>query len=484
LPRKSLESAAQPVTLNINTTPASSAAAAEPEKPQVKEEKPPHWFFAHIFELPAAEWGRVWSLELYRLKPDVPGMPGTKGYLRLFNEPITLETLRTTVGGGRFRLNLCKNGRWSTSHEFEIEGQPIYDTNRERPNTNGNGAGISTNADFQKEFIGVLRDELARSRESQNGTPQGYGEVVKMFTDANEKAMEIVTKQTPQAQSGVSQIKEMVEALKGLGLFAAPATTATDPLVNKLLAAAIDRLLAPPPAPKTLKEQLEEAKMIAELVGGGGGEGQIKNPWLIGLKMLEPHLPEIMDSFRTNSQNTIATAQARAAEARSRAAAAESLRHVPQPAATPARAAATPTAAARVAPAAPSISVDGGLRLVPRDAADSEPAAAAPVVESPTPGIVQPAGGEWTQEKQDEFDTALKINMVNMMRTGASGGAIAAYVEDCKPEMAKDFVKYPAHVIRDFFLADPVLKFMVEDPRWDEVLADAKDYLAEEVTVH
>jgi hypothetical protein len=99
-------------------------------------------------------------MELYRLKPDVPGVPGTKGYLRLFSEPITLETLRTTVGGGRFRLNLCKNGRWHTSHEFEIEGQPIYDTSRERPNTNGNTA--SGVASMDANLMKVLEQQNDR----------------------------------------------------------------------------------------------------------------------------------------------------------------------------------------------------------------------------------------------------------------------------------------------------------------------------------
>jgi hypothetical protein len=470
LPRTKLEPAAQPV-ININTQ---AAPAEPPETPetQPKEDRPPRWFFDEIFSLPQQDWGRVWSMELHRLEPKVAGVPGSKGYLCMFLEPINLMAIQARYGGGHFRLNLCKNGKWFKSHEFDIEGQPIYDASRERPNANGNAAAASGNADFQKEFISVLREELQRSRESTQGTPQGTDEVVKMLTSASDKAMEIVTKQTPQAQSGVSQIKEMVSALKDLGLFGISGAPTTNPLLDKLLAAAIDRLLAPPPAPKSLKEQLEEAKMIAELVGGG--EGSPKDWRAMGVKALVDHLPEILDTLKTTSTNTISAAQARAAEARSRAEAAANLRGVQQqPTSRPAPAAAQPQPAA---PPAPSIRVDGGLQVVPRDSADV--GAPTVVVETAKP---TPAAEPTTQE---EYDTAMKIQVVNMMRMGASGGAIASFLEDVKPELAKDLNTYAPNVITDFFAKDPILKLMVEDPRWNEVLTDAREYLAEDVLVN
>jgi len=92
LPKKNEAGPAQPV---INITTSAPASSPENEKPEVpREEKPQNWFFTELADKPVHEWGRVWSLELHRLKPDVPGVPGTKGYLRLFSEPVTLETIR------------------------------------------------------------------------------------------------------------------------------------------------------------------------------------------------------------------------------------------------------------------------------------------------------------------------------------------------------------------------------------------------------
>jgi hypothetical protein len=189
---------------------------------------------------------------------------------------------------------------------------------------------------------------------------------------------------------------------------------------------------------------------------------------LIALKMLEPHLPEILDTLRTSSTNTIAAAQARAAAARVNAAAPPANRG-PLPPARPA--AAAPPAPVYTEPRS-AIHVTGGLEVVPRDTAVSA---------APAPTQSEPAGVPSTQE---EYDAAMKIQMVNMMRMGASGGAIASFLEDVKPEMAKDLTKYDSTTITNFFLQDAVLKLMVEDPRWNEVLTDAKEYLSEEVPVN
>jgi hypothetical protein len=227
--------------------------------------------------------------------------------------------------------------------------------------------------------------------------------------------------------------------------------------------------------PKTLTEQIADAKALMDVFGGG--DGAPKDWRAMGVKALVDHLPEILDTLKTTSTNTISAAQARAAEALSRAQAAESLRNVQQQqpsAARPAPAAAQPTANA--APPAPSIRVDGGLQVVPRDSADVGTPTV--VVETAKP---TPAAEPTTQE---EYDTAMKIQVVNMMRMGASGGAIASFLEDVKPELAKDLTTYAPNVITDFFAKDPILKLMVEDPRWNEVLTDAREYLAEDVLVN
>ncbi len=468
MPKIKDRSSAQPV-ININTSaPASSPETEKPEIP--KEEKPINWFFTDLAEKPAHEWGKVWSLELHRLKPDVPGVPGTKGYLRIFTEPVTLETIRTNFGGGRFRLNLCKNGRWHTSHEFEIEGQPIYDVSRERPQANSNG-NAAIGADLQKEFIGVLREELQRSRDGQ---APGGEEVIKMLTSASEKAMEIVTRQSIPATDPAAQLNSLLSSAKTLADLRAPQSGGLGDLGQLLipvLKPLLERLITPPDPLGDLTK-LAGLMDVLEKIRGGGNDAPPKDWRAAAVQAVTSHLPEILDTFKTTSANAAVANQ-------SRARAAELIRGVPPQQQVAAAARTAPQATAPQEMAAPPLATasGGGLRLVPRDSIDEAPAA-------------QPAA-ETAQAQPmsvDEHRQALKINVVNLFLHGASGSSIASYVEDVDPEFAADFARYTTDQIIDFFSTDPVLKMLVEsnmphDPefptRLHEVLADAREFMKE-----
>jgi hypothetical protein len=456
--------------ININTSTPAASPEIETTEP-VKEEKPQNWFFTEIAEKPAHEWGRVWSLELHRVKPDVPGVPGTKGYLRLFSEPVTLETIRSNFGGGRFRLNLLKHSRYNTSHEFEIEGQPIYDPNRERPAANGNGnAGIG--GDLQKEFISVLREELQRSRDGQ--TPGGE-EVIRMLTSASEKAMEIVTKQAAPATDPTSQLNSLLSAAKTLADLRAPQSNGLGELgqyLGPMLKAVMEKLVTPVD-PLAELTKLAGLMDVLEKIRGGASDAPPKDWRAAAVQAVTTHLPEILDTFRTTSANTVAANQARAR-------AAEVVRGLPPSAAAPPPAPANPATAAP-ANAAPPLAVhsNGGLRLVPRDSVDETPAVQQAPAQTATASPLT----------VDEHRHALKINVVNLFMHGASGSSIASYVEDVDPEFAADFGKYTTDQIISFFAADPILNVMVNstlppsDPafptRLHEVLADAREFVNE-----
>jgi hypothetical protein len=463
LPRKIDTSPATPV-ININTSaPASSPENEKPETP--REEKPPNWFFTELADKPAHEWGRVWSLELHRLKPDVPGVPGTKGYLRLFSEPVTLETIRSNFGGGRFRLNLCKNGRWHTSHEFEIEGQPVYDPNRERPATNGNGNGNVGIGDL----VTMLREELQRSRDGQ---APGGEEVIKMLTSASEKAMEIVTKQTTPATDPASQLNALLTAAKSLADLRAPQSNGLGELgqyLGPLLKAVMEKLISPPD-PLAELQKMAGLIDVLEKIRGGAGDAPPKDWRAAAVQAVTNHLPEILDTFKTTSANTVAANQARAR-------AAEVIRGA-APAAVPAAAPTNPAPASAAAPA-PPVHSNGGLRLVPRDSVDETPVQQGAPAETATASPLS----------VEEHRHALKINVVNLFMHGASGSSIASYVEDVDPEFAADFGKYTTDQIISFFATDEILKVMVDstlppsDPtfptRLHEVLADAREFVTE-----
>lgn len=462
----------------INTQAAIADPPETKPEPEKQEERTPRWFFDEILSLPLQDWGRVWSMELHRQEPKIPGVPGAKGYLCMFSEPITLAAIQQRYGGGKFRLNLCKNGKWYKSHEFDIEGQPIYDMSRERPSSNSNGAGGSGNADFQKEFISVLREELQRSRESTQGQNGGSDKAVEMIVTASEKAMEIVKNQTPQVTSGVTQIREMISALREMGIIGGAAATAPKSLVEQVIELITHPMIGPkvlelftPKDPLAQLTQLAATKdALQKLFGGEGGDDTPKDWKAMATKVVGDHLPEIIDALKQNASNTTDAARARAAEAEARARAAESLRTVqqqrpgqPQPPVP------TPQTQAAPAPAPPSIHVDGGLRTVPRGSS------AAPVNE-PAPAVAEAVE---TPASQAAYDEAVKVQIVNMLRIGASGETIADFLSEVKPDIYEDLKKYTAATITAFFAQDPILKLAVEDTRWNEVIADARAYALE-----
>jgi hypothetical protein len=451
VPKRTLQQPAPNIV--INNPPAQSATEIlEPEKPQEREEKEPGWFFGEINKIPTNEWEKIFHLEIQRLEPKVPGVAGSKGYLWTFFAPITLADVKKRWGGGKFRLDLCKNGHYYRTHNFDIEGEPIYDRSREIPPANGNnGNGIGSNADFQKEFISVLREELQRSRESNNGQV-GSEHVIEMLTKASERAMEIVTKQAPAPSDPTAQLNGLLAAAEKIANLRAPASNGTTLTEAITLLSSLGVLQKP----KTLTEQIADAKALKDLLTGVA-EAEPGDWKSMLAKAAVEHAPEILDALKP---------QPRPGQPQQPARPGEPLRTTPinQPRqAQP--------AAQHAAPAAPAVHVEGGLKLESRDVA---PVAAAAEVMPPS----QPAPVPVSQEQYDE---GMKVQVVNMFRYGASGSAIAAFLEDIKPELAEDIAKYPAQTITEFFGKDPILRLMIADPRWPEVLADAREYLAEEV---
>lgn len=443
----------QPQTV-INLAP-QSTETIEPEKPQEREEKEPGWFISDMMKIPTNEWEKIYHLELQRLEPKVPGVAGSKGYLWTFFAPITYADVKKRWGGGKFRMDLCKNGHYFKTHNFDIEGEPIYDRSREIPPANGNGNGLGGNADFQKEFISVLRDELQRSRESNNGT--GSEHVIEMLTKASERAMEIVTKQTPSAADPGAQLNNLLAAAEKLANLRAPAASGLGGIGDIITLLTNLGVLH---KPKTLAEQIADAKALKELVGG---DAEPKGWRERAVDVVAGHIPEILDTLKTIAPPNAAQARP-AAQQPGRPA---ELRTVPinrQPTAQP--------QPAQQPAAAPAVRVEGGLNLEPRDAAAAPAVAAVSAQPAPMP------------VSQEQYYEGMKVQVVNMFRYGASGSAIAAFLEDIKPQMAEDLAKYPAQTVTEFFAQDPILKLMVADPRWPEVLADAREYLGEEVPVN
>ena len=448
--REKTATAAAGASPQITTTVTMPAAAPNP--PSNPEEKEVSFFWERLAEIAPEKWEKTITLYVYRVAPKLR-MTGEGGYLDVLTQPITPLYIKNRWGGGRFRLILLENNRMMLRHEEEIEGEPIYDKKREvSPDGNGSSSAAATaaavSADFQREFISVLREELARSREMMDqGDGTGEQKIIDLMSKASDKAMEIVTKQTPQASSAASQIKETVAALKELGLYGEHRQPKTlveqivELLTHPVVGPMITKFLVPKDPLGELSKLGAAMDVLEKIRGTGDGKpGDWKTQ---AVNTVAEHLPEILDALSAGRQPQQRRPGAPPA--------------LPAPGAPPAAA----------APQPPS-----RLQVVPRESADAVPPAAA----VPPPATVGAPVNQLTPEQEQ---AALKITCVNMMRAGASGAAIAAFLEDVAEEVARDLAKYPVDAVTDFFARDPILKLMVEDPRWKEVLEEAREYLSD-----
>ena len=444
MPRAVAKQEQTPVNIQISQP-------APPPPPQVEEkseEKTPRWFFDKIEEYPKNDWGRVWSLELYRLKPDVPGVPGSKGYLALFNEPITLEQIKATYGGGLFRLNLCKNGRWITSHEFPIAGEPKYDLSRERPSaTNGNGSPSSAESKLLtmlEEQIGRLNDELLAMRSKGEQPNPAMERGLDILTTAYKRGIEtqgppadslksietavaLIEKIRPAAPTAGGGILETISVLKELGVFQKP---------------------------KTLAEQLAELASLRELMGDAGGGG--KTTWL---DLARDAVPRVLDTI---------------------SAAAANQQMQQRPRSVPPQRAPAPAPAQQLPPGAPPSSASGsprtfsvnGLRMVPVDDTgeiqDQQPV-------NPLTGVNVAA--------EEPHSVVMRKKIVETIHFGedAENDAtdIVNYLQIAWPEGARYLETLSEEQITKFFAMDPILVVATQEPRWREVLMYAKKYALE-----
>lgn len=449
----------------VTTTLQMPANGASKTETPITEEAPSFW--EKMLSIPKSDWADNCTIWIYRLEPRTRMLPGERGYLDILTEPITPDYIKKRWGGGRFRIILNRSGKIFAKIEEDIEGEPIYDRREAvggpSNGNNGNGVGGSMDGNVLKVLeqqnerlyqvlttlqgakdenpavssaVDILTSAYKTGLSAVAGNPGGAaGDPLKQFEAVLTAAERIASIRGGSGGGALGSFSEVITLLTSLGV------------VSK---------------PKSLAEQIADAKALQELVGGGG---EPKDWKAAAVQAVTSHLPEILDTFKTNATTTVAAAQARREEAQARARAAETLRTVPinspvQPGQHPHAQPAAPQ---------PSIHVDGGLHLEPRDEA------ATPAVNVALPAAPAPA-----PVSQEQYDEGLKVQVVNMMRYGATGAAIAAFLEDVKPELAADLGKYPEQTITTFFSQDPILKFMVEDPRWNEVLADAREYLSEE----
>lgn len=463
------KSPAAPAPL-VSITTAVPEPQIDPEKNEEKKELSPTWFWDLIAGIPSDEWGKVYDVWLLRRgESKVPMAPGEKGYLDQFMQPITPAVIKQRYGGGLYRAVLNKNGRFKTSHDFEIEGPAIY-SSREMSGKNShapvNGSGNDATLQVLQQFRELLRDEFVRRADSGPGSSANE-EAIKLLSSASERAMEVITKQVPSGASSTQQLAELVTIVKGL----MPAQQESG-LLGVILKPLLERALAPVDPLTQITSFLAIFEKIDALRGEGGGKAKDWKAMLA--EGIVQRGPEILREIRETQQLGVEAARERRAAAETNARTAEIMRTVPRPAAAPVSAAApqsvheAPPASAplQVTPLseAPEVPATDGLS---QDMGDfgPKPAAAA------TPAEVKAA--------DDAIAGWVKQRIVQLILEGEEPERIVDFLDIADPTVSDLLVKYSEEVVSTFLAGDPILKLAVEHPNWKSFLGRARAYIQE-----
>jgi hypothetical protein len=468
-----------PVVVNVGAQPAPPAHEPEQDKPEL----PPNWFFDKISVIGPEEWAKAYVVELHRLEPKLPGVPGSKGYLDVYTEPITLAQIKARFGGGKFRLVLMKNSKYVTSYTFDVVGDPIYARGRELP-PDGHGTNGDGSTALLQQFVGVLRDELARSRE--NVPNSATDEAIKLLTSASEKAMDVVVKQIPATANPTAQLESLVTTAKNLGILGGNNGGGVLETVRVLKELGVIGGAAT--SPQNPLEQLKLFMDIFEKIdalrgdSGGGRRGDWKS--VLAEKAAEV-LPTVLENMSDTQRRRGAAGQRPQVRQ-------EPARPSVSPNVTPAppQRVAMPAAVNRVVHPSAAPPPAASFRVVASDESTDDRArtgTSAPVVADQSSGAANTddatisATVEIMPTEQEIYVTGVKRSIVECMRNGDDGDMIVDYLERAWPEAVNWIEALPAEQITKFFANDPILSRVVADPRWETVLAQAQAYLHEDL---
>lgn len=448
---------------------------------QETQEKPPSWFWDKLAEIPAESWKlgeyQVWITRLGDSR--VPFAAGEKGYLDMFIEPITPATIKQKYGGGKYQAVLNRRGRAVTSHNFEIEGTPIFDSRRERPGNSpaALAAGSGDVNGFFNQVMTMLREELNHARENGQGSNSANEATVEMLSNAAKKAAEIMEKQAPQAGNPATMMRDMVSAMKDMGMVGAnggQTKSTLGSLIEELtpLVALVSPLIEKFFKPQDPMAQITTFMTIFDKLdglrgsgSGGGGKTDTNTLILEGIKTL----PSVIETMQANkaARQRPAPRQLPQAPAQPAGATIHASRPLPTPLAAPGTQA---NGAAPISSSRPLSTVRLDDAPMPKDPADPF---AAPTPTANAAPLAQPT--------EQEFNTWVSTRMVEMLYLGFDGYDIVGWLEIVKPEIVRDLDKYADDQIESLFRMDPVLMHALEHPNWKNVLADSKAAAADAV---
>jgi hypothetical protein len=423
----------------VVTTTIEAPAQGTPEPQEEREHKPDFWNYMQ--GLTPEQWKRH-IVYLTREQPKTT-INGVGGYLTKLAQPFDQEDIKNAFGGREFSYIMKRDNQVVYSGRFSIEAPPRLDPTREAAGNPVPTAGATDAASFQKEFISVLREELARSREASNGSAVGQDRVVEMMAKAAERSMEIVKEQIPAAGNPASMLRETIDMLKTMGMIGQPQGGG---ISDKIVEILLTRALTPTDPLASLTGLLGVFEKLDALRGEGAGGGGKGNWFSLVEKGLEA-LPQAIGALSAQRASAAPSAGPRG------------VRQPPYPpnyptAGQPASPQYAPTGAPGGAPSPTGLRTEPITRTI-----DQQP---------------ENAVSELPKIPPEEFDAWVKRNIVEMVYMGVDGGRIANFLYDHKPDTVSELVKYPAPQLTQFFSMDPILSKAVKHPNWQTILLQAR----------
>jgi hypothetical protein len=409
-------------------------------------------FWTYMRQLTPEQW-KDHIVYLTRESPKTT-INGLGGYLTKMCEPFDIDDIKTGFGGREFSYIMKNKNEIVYSGRFSVEAPPRLDREREMPTVSGGPAGMGS--DFGQQFISVLRDELARSRESGDGDAK----VIEMLTKASDRAVEMVTRQLPN-NDPAKQLESLLNVAKAMGILGnangnggalkelLSLLTPFAPILTPLL----QKLLNPPDPLAQINTYLGLFEKLDALRGEGSGSGRRRDWKEIAAEKALEIAPRILDDMAARRQAAAAPAPAPAYRTIPSAS--------PQGASSPQLA----PQGATVPPAAPAPRSNEPLRTVPLN---GEVVEAAP---APVPASF---------ETQPEFVDWLKRRIVVLVEMGQSGESIVDFLDGAAPGFSDQLAQAPADQVTAFLAIDPILSAVTKHPRWAQTLEEARAYILDE----
>ena len=398
-------------------------------KPASEEGKPDFW--TYMRSLSPEEW-RNHIVYITRENPKT-SIGGVGGYLCKVVQPFDIDEIKNTYGGYEFSYIMKKENKIVYSGSFKIEAPPKLDPNRESSSAQAPAAG-SVDSQLAGQIISMLREELQK----QPASPAN-DRAMQLLTEASTRAMDMIKAQMPQQQTPANQLADILTlaerlrpndssnqvVLQMLGVFM--------PLVTKALT---------PVDPLDQLTKMGAAIEVMEKIRGGEGKPTDWKSMLVG------YAPEILQTLQNFAPNRNAAP--------------------PRPALPRQAGPAAPAPAQSQNAPAPA---PGALQTQTFDRA-----AGIPPMQQQSQQQIEPQEVAQTQE---QFDQAFKVQIVNLVRMGVSAETLVDFLYDVKPDLVKDMVAYPEAAITQWFQQDQILVLVTQDPRWTELLREARKYIAE-----